>query len=165
MSDPLAIYLNDHLAASVGGIGLARRARDAHAEHDDPGTAELLAEVTAEIEADGEQLERIMRLVGARQDRVKQLVAAAAERAGRLKANGRLIRRSRLASLIELEGLTIAVQGKRCGWRALQQLDDPRLVAIDLEQLVARAEDQYRRLEERRLAVAARVLAASGSAR
>lgn len=165
MSDLLAVYLNDHLAASAGGVGLARRARDAHADHDDPGTAELLAEVTTEIELDKEELERIIGRVGARRDPVKQLVAVAAERVARLKANGRLARRSSLSSLIELEGLTIAVQGKRCGWRALQQVDDPRLAEVDLERLVVRAEDQYRRLEERRLAVAARVLSATGDAR
>lgn len=163
MTDLLAIYLNDHLAASAGGVGLARRARDAHAEHHDRATAELLADVTSEIEADKEQLERILGMVGARRDHIKQLVAAGAERVARLKTNGRLVRRSPLSSLIELEGLTIAVQGKRCGWRALQQLDDPRLAGVDLGRLVTRAEEQYQQLEERRLAVAAQVLSSDGN--
>lgn len=164
MADLLAIYLNDHLAASAGGVALARRARDAHAEHGDPATAAMLADVTSEIELDKEQLERIIKLVGARRDAVKQLVAGGAERIARLKVNGRIVRRSPLSSLTELEGLTIAVQGKRCGWLALQQLDDPRLAVVDFGRLIARAEEQYRLLEERRLAVAARVLSpAAGS--
>ncbi len=163
MTDLLAVYLNDHLAASAGGVGLARRARDAHRDDDhDRATFALLADVTSEIEADKEQLERIIGMVGARRDHIKQLMAVGAERVARLKANGRLARRSPLSSLIELEGLAIAVQGKRCGWRALQQLEDPRLSGIDLGWLVARAEEQYQRLEERRLAVAAQVLSPDG---
>lgn len=160
MSEHLAIYLNDHLAASAGGVGLARRARDAHTGRDNP-TGQLLRSVTADIEADREQLVRIMDLVGARPDPVKQLAAVVTERVGRLKANGRLVRRSPLSDLVELEGLTIAVQGKACGWRALRALDDPRLAEVDLDRLIARAEEQYRRLEDRRLAVAAEVLGRS----
>lgn len=157
MPDPLSIYLNDHLAAAAGGVALARRARDAHEGLDEP-TAAVLRAVTIEIEADRHQLQRITQRVGVHRDPLKQAAAMVAERIGRLKANGRIVRRSPLSSLIELEGLSIAVQGKRCGWKALLALDDDRLDATELERLVERAESQHERLERQRLHVAARVL-------
>ncbi|WP_320670686.1 hypothetical protein [Patulibacter defluvii] len=151
---PLAIYLNDHLAASTGGARLARRARDAQADE----RGRTLTRIADEIEADKGELERTMDLLGVRRDPLKQAAAVAAEQLGRLKPNGRLLRRSPLSSLVELEGLAIAVQGKRCLWRALQQLDDPRLAAVDLPRLVARAEDQHDRIEHERQRLAGAVL-------
>jgi hypothetical protein len=42
-----------------------------------------------------------------------------AERVGRLKSNGRIVRRSPLSSLLELEMLRLAVEGKAACWRTL----------------------------------------------
>jgi hypothetical protein len=153
----LAIYLNDHLAASTGGLSLAKRARDAH-EPLDPELHRFLVELTGEIAEDRRELLRAIDLVGAPKDPLKRLTAAAVERAGRLKTNGRLFKRSPLSSLVELEGLSIAVQGKRTGWEVLHDLEHPKLAPVDFAQLIRRAEDQHRRIEDRRRPLAVRVL-------
>ncbi|WP_022928992.1 hypothetical protein [Patulibacter americanus] len=153
----LAIYLNDHLAAATGGLSLAQRARDAH-EPLDPDLHRFLVELTGEIAEDRRELLRALQLLGASKDPLKRIVAALAERAGRLKANGRLVKRSPLSSLVELEGLSIAVQGKRTGWLVLHDLEHPKLAPIDFAQLIRRAEDQHRRIEDRRRPLAVRVL-------
>ena len=44
------------------------------------------------------------------------------ERVGRLKLNGRLLARSPLSSLEELELLSLGVTGKAAGWRTLRLL-------------------------------------------
>ena len=48
----------------------------------------------------------------------------ALEKAARFKPNGRLLRRSPLSDLIELEWLLLGVQGKTAGFRALRRLAD-----------------------------------------
>lgn len=157
MTDPLAIYLDDHMAAATGGLRLAVRARDAHRDRSSE-IHQMLVEVAAEIREDREELRRIANRVGASPSRVKQVAATAAELSGRLKSNGSVLRRSPLSSLVELEGLAIAVQGKRCGWTALNELSDERLADVDFERLIARAESQYERIETCRRRVAVAVL-------
>ena len=52
----------------------------------------------------------------------KLSAAWAAEKAARLKLNGRLLSRSPLSSLEELEMLRLGVEGKAAGWRTLRAL-------------------------------------------
>jgi len=79
------------------------------------------------------------------------------EKAGRLKPNGRLLRRSPLSSLIELESLRIGIEGKAAAWRALRTVTDrePGLDAALLDRLVARAREQADTVEDLRLQAAA----------
>jgi hypothetical protein len=74
-------------------------------------------------------------------------------RVGRLKLNGRLLTRSPLSSLIELEGRRLGVEGKLAGWRSLRRLadDDARLDAVRLDELCQRAERQIDSLERMRI--------------
>lgn len=153
----LAIYLNDHLAAATGGVALVRRARDAQ-EGRNPELHRFLVALAGEIDEDRRLLLQAVDLVGARRDPFKRGTAAVVERLGRLKTNGRLVRRSALSDVVELEGLTIAVQGKRAGWVLLQDLQDPRLSRIDFAGLVRRAEAQFERIEARRRPLATQVL-------
>ena len=80
------------------------------------------------------------------------------EKAARLKPNGRLLRRSPLSDLIELEGLLLGVQGKAAGFRTLRRLADTRLQAGTLDELIARAEQQVNTLEQLRIHTATHVL-------
>lgn len=160
MTDPLNLYLIDHLTAATGGLRLAERARDAHGKSD-PGLHALLTSVTEEIREDRAELRRIVRLAGATPDPVKLVAAVAGELVGRLKLNGRLVRRSPLSSVVELEGLAIAIQGKRCGWVAVATLEDTRFAGVDFERLIRRADDQYERIEAARRRVAVAVLSRS----
>lgn len=157
----LGIYLNDHLAGATGIVELARRARGENAGTELGG---FLTALTAEIEQDRETLRELMAGLGVGEDRVKQVAAWTAEKVGRLKLNGRLLRQSPLSPVVELEAIQIGVTAKGSLWRLLAELDDPRLAGTDFDGLLERAEDQRDRLERHRLAAGRAVLAADGEA-
>ena len=81
------------------------------------------------------------------------------ERIGRLKPNGRVLRRSPLSDLIEVEALVDAVAAKRTGWHALAAVRLPADLDDEVAQLITRADDQLDRLASIHAAVAATVLA------
>jgi hypothetical protein len=153
----LVVYLQDHLMAATGGIELTRRARRAQ-EGRDAEVHAFLTGFEAELHEERERLVEALERLGAGPDRVKVLAATVGERVGRLKPNGHLLRRSPYSDLVELELLTIAVQGKRAGWIALQERAHPHLGSIDLQRLVEQAEAQFRGLEELRRPRAGRIL-------
>ena len=144
----IAIYLNDHLAGSTVGLELVRRARG---ENEGTELGAFLARLEIEIANDREVLRRVMRAVGAGEDRLKVAAAWAGEKLGRLKLNGSLFSYSPLSRLVELEGLSLGVEGKAELWRMLDDLADPRLTDFDFAELTARAERQRAELEPYRL--------------
>ena len=145
----LRIYLQDHLAGSTGGLELARRAR---ASNEGTPHGEPLARLANDIEADRRALESIMDDLGFGADRAKNIGFWVAEKAGRLKLNGRLTGYSPLSRVLELEGLIAGVNGKRSLWLALLDLveSEPALDADRLRRLVERAEQQVDTLHELR---------------
>lgn len=147
----LGIYLNDHLAGAAVGVSLIERTAAAHRA---TPAGPPLAKLAKEIAEDRQALRDIMSRLGIDIRHYKLAGAWVAERAGRLKLNGHLLGRSPLSSVVELEGITLGVQGKEAGWRSLRALadHDPRLDAVHLDQLIHRAEGQARTLEELRLA-------------
>ncbi len=147
----LATYLNDHFAGSMTGVELARRSRDAN---DGSELGVLLGRLSAEIEEDRATLESVMDRVVVGRDRVKIAAAWVGEKAGRLKPNGQLIGYSPLSRVVELEGLSAGIEGKRLLWATLEQLADPRLAGFDFGQLTERAARQRAELEPFRLAAA-----------
>jgi hypothetical protein len=151
MADLLAIYLDDHRTGSSFGLELARRALR---ENRGTGLGAMLERLVTEIEEDRRTLEDVMDAVGAPRSRLKAGLAVAAERAGRLKLNGRLLGYSPLSRLLELEALSLGITGKRALWRALRLVDDPRLREFDFAALEARADDQLARLQASRLEAA-----------
>lgn len=157
----LVIYLQDHLTAATGGINLTRRARAA-AEGRDAELHELYRGLEAELHEERTRLVEMLDRLGAGPNPAKAVAAVVGERLGRLKLNGHLLSRSPYSDLVELEGLTIAVQGKRLGWRALRARAHPQLAEFDLDRLIAQAEDQYERLEGLRAPRAARILRGEG---
>lgn len=155
MSRLLRIYLRDHHAGSGAGIRLAERLT----ANPDPAIAGPGARLRDEIGADIAMLEHVMRLVDARTSRIKDLLVIAGERAGRLKLNGRLLTRSPLSDLVEIEALLLGVTGKRELWRAAESIarTDARLAGVDFASLEARADDQIERLEDLHRAAATRL--------
>src|SRR3954463_3473072 len=147
----LATYLNEHLAGSTNGREIAPRGLSHNGGTQCEPTLEWLVE---QIVEDRQALLGIMRAVGAPEDHLKKLAAFAVERVGRLKPNNALFSYSPLSRLVEFEGLVLGVTGKIAAWRSLQQLDDPRLAAFDLEQLAQRSLEQRDRVEEQRRAAA-----------
>jgi hypothetical protein len=105
---------------------------------------------------DRASLELVRRALGLPRDFLKEGAALVAERVGRLKLNGRLLRYSPLSRLVELEALCTAVQGKQALWRALRRLSrtEPRLQDFDFDVLIARAESQLKGLERLRVQAA-----------
>jgi hypothetical protein len=152
-SSPLAIYLNDHLGGATAGVELARRIARAH---QGMPTSEVLARLAAEIAEDREALQRIMRSLGVPVQRYKVAVGWVTEKAARLKPNGRLLRRSPLSSVVELESLRIGIEGKAAGWQALRTVatQNSRLDVELLDRLLARADGQADAVEDLRLRAA-----------
>jgi hypothetical protein len=157
----LGIYLNDHLAGATGGVELARRARGANrgTPFEDP-----LRRLAGEIEEDRGDLVDVMRRLGVARDPLKVAFAWAAEKGGRLKLNGRLTGYSPLSRVLELELLSLGVEGKLAMWRVLASVagEDERLAGVDLAALVRRAESQRRLLERERRRAAELAFAAGG---
>ncbi len=149
--DLLGTYLNDHLAGATGGLELARRARDSN-EGNEYG--ELLSELADELAEDREGLKALISELGYRHDHVKVAGGWLGEKAGRLKPNGALLSYSPLSRVVELEGLTVGVTGKRSMWLNLQAAGvKPK--SVDLAGLEAQANSQLERLEPLRKRAAA----------
>jgi hypothetical protein len=153
----LGIYLNDHLAGAIAGLELAKRAT-----RNNEGTplGAFLDRLTTDIDEDRRALETLMSDLGVRRDVVKDAAAWMAEKVGRLKLNGRLVGYSDLSRLVELEGLSLGVEGKLAMWRNLSRVRQkhPALKDTNMEELIQRAEEQRRELEEVRQEAAERAL-------
>ena len=155
----LAIYLNDHLMGSTTGIELVRRIANEHRGTDLGTFAEGLA---PEIDEDRDALLEIMERLGASRDQAKVALGWVSEKAARLKPNGELRGTSPLTPLVELESLSLGIEGKRLLWLALAETDAvAEQVGRDrLAQLEARAKDQRERVEVHRRAAAQRAFTA-----
>lgn len=153
----LGIYLNDQLAAGVLWRAIARRA-----QRNNAGTeaGEAVARVAAAIAEDIATFERIMDRLGVRRSRVKPALAMVAERAGRLKLNGRLTSYSPLSRFEELEFLVMGIEGKKVLWQTLRDCAGlaERLPDVDFDALIARAQRQRDEIEPFRLAAGAAAL-------
>lgn len=153
----LGIYLNDHLAGATAGVSLIERTTQAH---EGTPAGPPLAKLAKEVTEDRDTLVAMMSALDIGIARYKLAGAWVAERAGRLKLNGRLLSRSPLSSLVELEGMKLGVEGKGALWRSLRALadEDSRLDVSRLDALIARAKAQSRTLEKLRIAAAAEAL-------
>ncbi|MFE6844548.1 hypothetical protein [Streptomyces sp. NPDC057686] len=159
-SDPrhlLGIYLNDHLAGAGAGISLLKRMTRAHRGS---GAGPRLALLTEEDTEDRDSLREVMTSVDVPVNHVRSLLGVAAAQAGRLKGNGRVLARSPLSDVLELEAIRMGVEGKKELWRTLHTLarTEPGLDAEAMGRLLARAERQAGVLEALRLAAVDRAL-------
>ena len=141
-------YLNDHLAASVAAVELARRSAQQNS-----GTAlgDRLAELAEAIDQDRAALRSIMRQLGAGADPIKLSAGWMAEKLGRLKLNGRLFSYSPLSRLEEVELLLLGVEGKLLLWEALAEIPLARYPEPPLDHLTSRARSQRQVLRRLRL--------------
>ena len=153
----LGIYLNDHLAAATGGTELARRVAAVRRSEE---TGDALLRFAADVAADRVALLGMMAALDVPVRAYKVYAGWIGEKAGRLKLNGRLLTRSPLSNLEELEMLRLGVEGKAAGWRTLRLLadTDPRLDRARLADLIARAESQLELLEGLRVGAALAVV-------
>jgi hypothetical protein len=153
----LGIYLNDHLAGATAGTELAHRVARTHRAQGQDGQLKRLA---AEVAQDRAALIGMMKALGIPIRAYKVCAAWVGEKAGRVKFNGRLLARSPLSDLEELELLRLGVEGKAAGWRTLRTLADTdrRLDAGNLDELVSRARCQADLLEELRVRASEQVI-------
>ncbi|GAA1588616.1 hypothetical protein GCM10009789_47680 [Kribbella sancticallisti] len=152
----LGNYLQDHYAVSSAEIELFRRAAD---QQSDPVARTALTSMVEQVEDERAALERFLLAIGSKPDPMKNAGAWLAEKLGRLKPNGELIRRSPLSDVVELEALRLTVEGKACGWRVLRSLaaDEDLFDAAELDRLLDHAGRQIEHLEELRMSAADRV--------
>lgn len=141
----LGIYLNDHLAGASAGTELARRISRTHPE---------LRVLADDVDADRKELLDVMRSFGVEPRPHKEAIGWLTEKAGRLKLNGRLLGRSPLSDVLELEALRTGIDAKATMWRTLQTL--PGVDAERLDRLLRRAESQAELAEQQRLRLAPR---------
>lgn len=147
-TEMLHTYMQDHHAGAAAGIELFRRVAE---DHEDPHVRQVVSRIGDETAEDLADLEELMTLAGTSPSLLKDLPAKAAEKVGQLKPNRRFAERSPLSDLLELEALTLAVTGKKLGFKSLLDIGDPRLPRPTLEKLVERAEEHGRELEKLRL--------------
>lgn len=133
----LTIYLDDHWAGAGAGRNLAYRLRKNNA---DSSWAPKLDQLISEIEDDHERLRTLRTRLGADGGQLKRWAAVAAERAARLKPNGRVASYSPLSRLIEIEAMQAGVSARQRLWAAMQRADlTTELSDFDFERLEERA--------------------------
>jgi hypothetical protein len=148
MSDPLVIYLQDHLAGAMHAIEVLKAMRDHYAGED---LGQFATKLLVDIEADRDALETLIRKTGTSPGGVKEWGAWLSEKVGRLKL--RHGTEKGLGTLEALEFLMLGIHGKWALWQALNAVagKDSRLQGTDFNRLIARAEAQHGRVDERRL--------------
>ena len=146
----LATYLNDHLAGSVAAVELLE-----HVERAQAGTevGRFAAALLADVEADRQELMRVMARLGVDESRTRKASAWLAGKATELKLWLEDPKGGDLRLLEAFEALSLGIEGKRSLWVALAAAaeDAPALRVADFEHLRRRAEEQRSRVEARRL--------------
>jgi hypothetical protein len=155
MSEPLATYLNDHLAGARFAIDMLERLQDARRDEE---FKKFTQDLLCDIEQDRAVLQGIAVEVSGGQSAVKEAAAWLSEKVSRLKLQ--LDDNDDLSLFEALEALSLGVLGKLKLWQSLSEISDrdPRLTRIDLGRLVVRAQSQHDAIEVRRRRLAATVL-------
>ncbi len=146
----LSIYLNDHFAGGVAALELLAHLERAHA---DTVIARVASELHADVTADHQELDTIMRRAGIAASRVRQATAWLIEKVAELKVRVDDPTDGALRLLETLEALALGIEGKRTLWEGLAVVaeDVPALQGVDYARLAQRAQDQRRRVETLRL--------------
>ncbi|HEX3621997.1 MAG TPA: hypothetical protein VHT97_06760 [Acidimicrobiales bacterium] len=157
---PIEGYLNDHLAGAAAAVQLIDTIRS-----NNQGTplADYLDDLRRWVEEDRETLVRVMDALDASPSMPKQAGGKVVERLSRLRLNEHITGSADVSRLMEMETLSVGIEGKRLLWAALVTVGTarPQLGAFDLEALIERAVAQRAGLEPFRLEAAARALTAS----
>ncbi len=153
----LTSYLNDHFAGSQVALEILDRLRGL----DDDSA--LWQRVADDIQADRQELERLMRQTNATPSTVKRATAWAAEKLTELKVRVEDPSDGALRRLELIEALALGIDGKQALWTALRTVAEgmPELEGPDYQQLIARAEEQRSAVEVQRLQAAAAALGRS----
>jgi hypothetical protein len=152
----LSIYLNDHLAGSIGAIqmleDLIETYRGNPLEH-------FLKALSADVQSDQRELKRLMKALDIEESKVRKAGAWMAEKASRLKLRVPDSGEPNLALLQSLETLSLGIMGKRLLWRTLGAAIGAivQAIGLDLGRLERRAAEQFERVEEQAFKVARQI--------
>ena len=149
----LIAYLRDHLSGSDVAVGVVHRLVSTdHSAVDRP----LFQRLAKEFEEDRAVVRAVLPELGASGRSIKRAAGVASGAMLSVTAGGAPGELSRLRTL---EGLSIGVQGKRCMWRALQNLGAPG--GMDFVTLEAKAVRQWEAIEDRRRDLVVRTFSAT----
>lgn len=150
---PLQTYLNDHVAGSRTALELLDSLIDAHP---DVESRAVFTTLRADIAEDRQALDDTIVRLGDGPSILREAGGWFADRLTRLKLAMDDPDEDGLKHLEALELLALGILGKRSLWRALEAVKArvPALAELDLTGLQARAEDQFARVEARRVKAA-----------
>lgn len=145
----LIAYLRDHLSGAEMAIRVVHRLASTHRGTED-GT--LFQRLSKEFEEDRSVVRTLLTQLGASARSIKRASGFASGTVLSVTAGGEP---GDLSLLRTLEAFAIGVQGKRCLWRALQNLRIVPSTVNDMNfvELEARAVRQWEAIEERRCAL------------
>ena len=154
----LATYLNDHLAGSVVALELLEHLE---ATHSGDTLSNFFRELHADVSADREELERLMKELNIDQSRTRKASAWLAEKMTELKLGFDDPKAGALLLFESLEALSLGIEGKHSLWTAMEATakESSSLQLTDYERLQQRAKEQRDRVEELRIKTAPTALA------
>jgi nucleoside-diphosphate-sugar epimerase len=142
--DILGLYLSDHLTGATAGVARFQRMARAYADTD---LGPDLRRIAAEVRDERVFLRDLIASLELPRRRHRQALAWLAEKAGRLKTNGRPLG-SPMTPVLETEIMRGAVMGKLGAWETLAELsDDLGLPADMFTALAERTREQAAILE------------------
>lgn len=151
----LDAYLNDHRAGATGALHLIRRMQDT----DDPATpTAFLEQLGDRVEADLETLEDVMTRLDIDHDATRAAAGWIGEHLSRLRLSPVLTGSQHLTHVLELETISMGIQGKVMLWQSLRHAvgGDSRLLDLDFAELIERGRAQFDEVQSHRLDMAAR---------
>lgn len=143
----LTKYLQGHMVAAHSGAKLFDEAKKVWVGTD---IGRRLAGLTAEVDNDRVELNKIASSLKIKVSLPKKLFSRAARTLSRLSPLNPVGTRDGLSGQLELESLHVAVAGKEGLWHTLAELSthDPRISQPQIQNLVSRAQDQQSRMAE-----------------
>lgn len=146
----LSIYLKDHMAGSVAALELLDHLIQAATTDE---ARNFYNQLVVDFKADQKVLATIIDKIDAGEGAMRKAAGWIAEKASWLKLKASGLEEGQLGCFQALEGLLIGITGKKSLWKALEmkfaELDVLR--GHDFPELIQFAEDQLRRVEQRRL--------------
>ena len=163
-ADPLAIYLNHHLAGSAAGIAFM----DDLAERvDGTALAALLRTVAEQSREDQQMVRDLLARLATGERRVAQAAAWVTEKLRDGQIALMALQHPALAVLEGLESLALGLQGKLAMFRLLADVapGDPRLADLPFAARAERTVRQHAAVEAERVAAAREAFASASAGR
>src|SRR3984893_10863231 len=151
--EELTIYLNDHLAGSVGALELVDHLIETYKGK---SLEQFFKDLRSEIDEDQDTLQDLIEKLGKKESAVRKAGAWVAEKVSRAKIQLSDSEKGQMGLLHALEGLVLGITGKRGLWTALAAAADnvPQLrELVDYAGLEKRAAEQCARVDAKRLEV------------